>query len=190
MHKDYSESVDALQRAVAVLKKQSHDRKQKSSLAQVSALKRLTLIPDTAKKAIDLFLQQGEDSEVADVEGLAVSAPEANAYEFQSSGVVEMLEKLLDKFIDERTTLGKEEMNSKHAYDMLMQDLNAQIAQGTQDRGLKAENKAKKLQAKADASGDLKDTTTTEQKASDFESRQQLRADEIVAIEKAIEIIS
>merc|ERR1719324_1837620 len=138
-------------------------------------------------------------------EGLAVSAPEANAYEFQSSGVVEMLEKLLDKFIDERTTLEKEEMNSKHAYDMLMQDLKAQIAQATQDRDEKAETKAKKLQAKADAIGDLKDTTTTmeadkkyladltatcEQKASEFESRQQLRAEEIVAIEKAIEIIS
>merc|ERR1719253_2540110 len=96
-------------------------------------------------------------------------------------------------------------MNSKHAYDMLMQDLKAQIGQATQDRGSKAESKASKLQAKADATGDLKDTTTTkaadekylsdlsaecEQKASDFESRQQLRADEIVAIEKAIEIIS
>jgi cell division septum initiation protein DivIVA len=161
-------------------------------------LKELSLIPAEAKKTIDVFLQQ-------DPEGLAVSAPEANAYEFQSSGVIEMLEKLLDKFIDERTTLEKEEMNSKHAYDMLMQDLNAQIAQATQDRDEKAETKANKLQAKADAEGDLKDTTTTrhadvkyladltatcEQKASDFESRQQLRADEIVAIEKAIEIIS
>merc|ERR1712066_878185 len=158
-------------------------------------------IPAEAKKTIDLFLMQtGQEPE-----GLAVSAPEANAYEFQSSGVIEMLEKLLDKFIDERTTLEKEEMNSKHAYDMLMQDLNAQIAQATQDRDEKAETKAKKLQAKADAEGDLKDTTTTrdadvkyladltatcEQKASDFESRQQLRADEIIAIEKAIEIIS
>jgi len=197
-NKDYSESVDALTRAIAVLKKQSHDRKQ-ASFAQVSALKSLSLIPKEAKQAIDAFLQQGGE------EGLAVSAPEANAYEFQSSGVVEMLEKLLDKFIDERTTLQKEEMNSKHAYDMLMQDLNAQIAQATQDRDEKAETKAKTLQAKADAEGDLKDTTTTrdadakyladltaecEQKASDFESRQQLRADEIVAIEKAIEIIS
>jgi len=195
MHKDYSESVDALQRAIAVLKKQSHDRTQKASLLQ---LKELNLIPAEAKKSIDIFLQNVET-------GLAVSAPEANAYEFQSSGVVEMLEKLLDKFIDERTTLEKEEMNSKHAYDMLMQDLNAQIAQGTQDRDEKAETKASKLQAKADANGDLKDTTSTrdadakyladltatcEQKASDFESRQQLRADEIVAIEKAIEIIS
>jgi len=197
-NKDYSESVDALTRAIAVLKKQAHDRTQ-ASFAQVASLKSLNLIPKEAKRTIDAFLEQTGD------EGLAVSAPEANAYEFQSSGVVEMLEKLLDKFIDERTTLQKEEMNSKHAYDMLMQDLNAQIAQATQDRDEKAETKAKTLQAKADAQGDLKDTTTTrdadskyladltatcEQKASDFESRQQLRADEIVAIEKAIEIIS
>merc|ERR1719174_631348 len=111
MNKDYSESIDALQRAIAVLKKQSHDRKQKASLAQVSALKDLKLIPDSAKKAIDLFLQQGEVADSVD-EGLAVSAPEANAYEFQSHGVIEMLEKLLDKFIDERTTLQKEEVNS------------------------------------------------------------------------------
>merc|ERR1719443_2671252 len=103
-HKDYSESVDALERAIAVLKKQNYDRKQ-ASLAQVAALKSLNLIPKEAKHAIDLFFAQ-------DPEGLAVSAPEANAYEFQSSGVVEMLEKLLDKFIDERTTLEKEEMNS------------------------------------------------------------------------------
>merc|ERR1719311_1338546 len=202
LHKDYSESVDALERAIAVLKKQSHDRKQ-ASLLQVSSLMNLQLIPAEAKKAIDAFIQQ--DQEEWAPEGLVVSAPEANAYEFQSNGVIEMLEKLLDKFIDERTTLEKEEMNSKHAYDMLMQDLNAQIAQGTKDRDEKAESKAKALQAKADAEGDLKDTTTTrdedqkyldelvatcEQKASDFESRQQLRAEEIEAIEKAIEIIS
>jgi DNA repair exonuclease SbcCD ATPase subunit len=194
-HTDYSESVDALERAIAVLKKQSHDRKQ-ASLIQ---LKKLQLIPNDAKKVIDAFLQQDPD------EGLAVSAPEANAYEFQSGGVVEMLEKLLDKFIEERTTLEKEEMNAKHAYDMLMQDLNAQVSQAETDRDEKAEFKADTLQSKADATGDLQDTTTTraedekyladltstcEQKASDFESRQQLRAEEIEAIEKAIEIVS
>merc|ERR1719245_1839773 len=96
-------------------------------------------------------------------------------------------------------------MNSKHAYDMLMQDLKAQIAQATQDRDEKSAFKAETLQSKADAKGDLEDTTTTknadqkylddltatcEQKASDFESRQQLRAEEIEAVEKAIEIIS
>jgi len=199
MHKDYSESVDALQRAIAVLKKQSHDRGQKASLAQVAALKDLVLIPESSKKIINAFLSTEED----DME--AVAAPEANAYEFQSHGVIEMLEKLLDKFIDERTTLQKEEMNSKHAFDMLMQDLNAQVASATTDRGEKAEAKAKTLQAKADNTGDLNDTTaskamdskylsdltsTCSTKASDFESRQQLRAEEITAVEKAIEILS
>jgi len=196
-HKDYSESVDALQRAIAVLKKQAHDRKQASSLAQVAALKDLVLIPDKAKKIINAFLSTEEDVEDE-------AAPEANAYEDQSHGVVDMLEKLLDKFIDERVTLEKEEMNSKHAFDMLMQDLTAQIAQGKTDRGEKAEAKAKQLQAKADNTGDLNDTTTSKaadakflgdltatcsQKSSDFESRQQLRAEEIVAVEKAIEIL-
>merc|ERR1711953_1164651 len=116
-----------------------------------------------------------------------------------------MLEKLLDKFIDERTVLEKEEMNSKHAFDMLIQDLTAQTDQAKQNREEKAETKAKKLQAKADAEGDLTDTMTTrdadqkylddlvatcEQKATDFESRQQLRTEELEAIAKAIEIIS
>ena len=43
-HKDYSESVDALERAIATLKKQAYDRTQ---LLQVS---QLNLIPEHAKK--------------------------------------------------------------------------------------------------------------------------------------------
>jgi len=190
--------VSALERAIAVLKKQAYDRTQ-ASMLQVAALKRVSLIPDEAKKTIDAFLAQDPQ------EGLAVSAPEAYGYEFQSHGIIEMLEKLLDKFIAERTQLEKEEMNTKHAYDMLMQDLTAQIAQATQDREEKANTKAKKLEAKATAEGDLADTTATRDadqkylddltavcatKAADFASRQQLRAEELVAIEKAIEIIS
>merc|ERR1712073_292007 len=197
-HKDYSESIDALERAIGVLKKQAYTRKQ-ASFAQVASLQKLNLIPDEAKRTIDAFLQQEPD------EGLAVSAPEAYGYEFQSQGVIEMLEKLLDKFIGERTVLEKEEMNSVQAFEMLIQDLTAQLEQATQDKTEKTETKAKKLQAKADAEGDLAETTTTrdadvkyladltatcEQKASDFESRQQLRTEELEAIAKAIEIIS
>jgi len=197
-HKDYSESVDALERAIAVLKKTASDKKQ-AAFTQVSNLKNLDLIPKEAKRAIDVFLAQDPD------EGLAVSAPEANAYEFQSQGIVDMLQKLLDKFADERTTLEKEETSGRHAFEMLIQDLTAQVEQATTARDEKSEIKSKKLQAKADAEGSLQDTITTldddkkyledltatcEQKASDFESRQQLRAEEIVAIEKAIEIIS
>ena len=96
-----------------MLKKQNYDRKQKApekeeALLQVSSLTSLSLIPAEAKRAIEAFVQQDQDDD-----GLAVSAPEANAYEFQSNGVIEMLEKLLDKFITEKTTLEKEEMNSR-----------------------------------------------------------------------------
>merc|ERR1719183_2369815 len=75
----------------------------------------------------------------------------------------------------------------------------------TKDRDEKAEAKSSNLQSKATAEGDLEDTTATrdadtkylkdvtatcEEKAQTFESRQKLRAEEIEAIEKAIEIIS
>merc|ERR1719399_2141405 len=103
-----------------------------------------------------------------------------------------MLEKLHDKFEDERAQLEKDEANAKHAFDMLVQDLNAQIEHNTQARTEKSAAKAKKLQRASDAKGDLTDTTATRdddqkylsdltatcaQKSSDFENRQQLRAD-------------
>merc|ERR1719171_373287 len=100
-HLDYSESVDALQRAIGILKKQQFDRAQ-ASLLQVTKMER---VPENVKRTIYSFL--ATDNEVIQPAGLSVSAPEANAYEFQSGGVVEMLEKLLDKFRDERSTLEK-----------------------------------------------------------------------------------
>merc|ERR1712232_1201827 len=77
--------------------------------------------------------------------------------------------------------------------------------QATSDRDSKSGIKAKKLQMKADAEGDVEDTTETKNadekylsdltatcnmKATDFESRQQLRAEEIEAIQKATEILA
>merc|ERR1719468_1049408 len=181
-HADYSESVDALERAIKVLK----DKNVNTAQASLLQVKSMDMIPTTAKNAIQQFLQQ-------DPEFLDQSPPEANAYEGQSSGIIEMLNKLLDKFIAERTQLEKEEMNAKHAYDMLLQDLKAQISQATSDRDEKAEFKAETQDTTSTRDADMKYledlTATCEQKASDFDNRQQLRAEEIEAIEKAIEII-
>ena len=80
------------------------------------------------KQPIDLPLARTSE----DPENLEVSAPEAYGYKFHSHGVVEMLQKLHDKFVDERTALEKEEMSSKHAHEMLVQDLTAQTDQATQ----------------------------------------------------------
>merc|ERR1719335_1887822 len=104
-HTDLSESIDALGRAIAVLKKQSADKKQ-AAFSQLSQLKNFNLIPDDAKRAIDAYLQTGSAMEDTQP-GMDYAAPEANAYEFQSGPIVEMLEKLLREFTDERTKLEK-----------------------------------------------------------------------------------
>merc|ERR1719359_1049994 len=199
-HKDYSESVDALDRAIAILKRQSHDRKQTEAfLQQVSQLDR---VPAAAKRTIAAFL--ATDQEITQEDPLSVSAPQANAYEFQSGGVVEMLEKLKDKFQDERNQLEKDELNQKHAFEMQAQELHDSIDEATKDMKAKQKQKATREQDAAEAKGDLADTTATrnedrtylnalvaqcDQKSADYENRQKLRAEELEAIQKAIEII-
>merc|ERR1719238_58193 len=149
-HKDYTESIDALDEGIATLKKQAHDVKQAAAaLTQISAS---NIIPAESKRVIDAFLAQDPDDE-----NLAVAAPEANAYEFQAQGIVDMLTKLAGKFEDERTDLEKEETNARHAFEMLSQDLKAQISSATSSRTEKSEAKASALQAAADAKGDLQD---------------------------------
>merc|ERR1719247_425925 len=136
---------------------------------------------------------------------MSVSAPQANAYEFQSGGVVDMLTKLKDKFEDERAALEKEEMTAKQSYEMMMQDLTDQVERAENQRERKAQRKAQREEDLGTAKGELKETTLARdedqkylddlvagctQKSADFESRQKLRAEELEAIDKAIEIIS
>jgi chromosome segregation ATPase len=53
LHKDYSESISALERAIAVLKKQAYNRPQ--ALVQVQSLTTMRLIPKEAKQALNAF---------------------------------------------------------------------------------------------------------------------------------------
>jgi len=199
-HKDYSESLDALDRAIIVLKKKDVDTAQATALLQQVSL--LVRVPEKARKTIAAFL--ATDSEIRQ-DPLSVSAPEAAGYEFQSGGVVDMLENLKEKFEDELRDLEKDEMNAEHAYELMSVDLKASIKQADAEMSAKAKIKSEKEEAAAEAKGDLADTTSMQkedstylselgaqctQKSADFESRQQLRAEELEAIEKAIEILS
>jgi uncharacterized protein YoxC len=193
---DYTQSIDALKGAIAVLKKQDFDRKQASAaLIQVSSLK---LVPVASKKALTNFLQQ--DPELVDW-----SAPEANAYEFQSGGVIEMLEKLDVEFSTKKTDLEKEELNNENNFQQIMQWLADSIENADFEIEKKTKFRAETEEKKAELEGDLASTTADrdedqkyldetvalcDQKTKDFESRQELRAGEIEAISKAIEIIS
>merc|ERR1719420_1253052 len=155
-------------------------------------------VPQSAKRTIMAYLALGQDP-------LSVTAPEAAAYEFQSGGVVDMLENLRDKFQKEKNDLEKDEMGAKHAYDLMMLELKDSISAAESMRAAKAKMKAGKEADAATDKGSLADTEASkaedekyledlvaqcEQKSNDFASRQQLRAEELEAIQKAIEIIS
>jgi len=193
--KDYSESVDALERAIAVLAKQDYDR---PALLQLSQDERLPL---KAKSLVTSLL--GLSAEKADP--MDYEAPEANAYEFQSGGIVDLLKKLLAEFTAKLGQCQKEEMNSKHAYDMVIADLTDSIENAekeieakTVEKEQKSEKSAsnkKQLSAtvadKAENEKLLKSTETecSEKKLS-FAEKQKLRKEELEAIAKAIEILS
>jgi len=116
-----------------------------------------------------------------------------------------LLKKLKAEFSSKLGDCQKEEMNSKHAYDMIIQDLTDSIENGETD----IEEKKAEAQSKAEESAKKKKdllsvtalktenekllvTTETEcsQKTLSFEEKQKLRAEEIQAIAKAIEILS
>merc|ERR1719491_2067291 len=164
------------------------------SLLQVSSLSGLS----TQDKAlISSFLALDSSSELA--------APEANAYEFQSGGVVSLLEKLKLKFEDQRLVLEKEEMSSKGSYQVLNQQLTDDIKFDNAAIKKKTAMKAKRLGDAATAKGDkevtetskakdedvLSDTNAECQQTSDeYEKNQVVRSGEIKALTEAIEIIS
>jgi hypothetical protein len=195
---DYSESLDALSEAIAVLKKQDFSRSQTDLMQTVAKVHTLRLVPVATKKALSAFLQQAQPVE------LSYEAPEAAAYEFQSGGVIEMLEKLKLEFTGKKTELDKEEMNAQHAYQQIMQQLSDSIENAEHEISNKKKGTAETQKLKAETEGNLHQTTAERDedvtykeetvslcrsKKSDFESRQKLRAAEISALTEAIDII-
>jgi chromosome segregation ATPase len=192
---DYSESIDALDRAIAVMEEKNRDIPGASSLLQTAVSdKRL---PAKAQSLISAFLglEDGESFE----------PPEANAYEAQSGGIIEMLKKLKDEFRAKLGECQKEEMNSNHAFNMVKQDLVDSIDNANKDIEEKLADKESKKEQIAEDKKELASTkeckaedehllknldVECEEKMLSFEEKQKLRDDEIEAIGKAIEILS
>mmetsp|Transcript_19099 Transcript_19099/g.42223 ORF Transcript_19099/g.42223 Transcript_19099/m.42223 type:complete len:665 (-) Transcript_19099:73-2067(-) len=192
-HQDYSESIDALERGIAELQKRSKDIAQKGdALLQVTTLKSL---PEREYRVLQAFLQAASTDD---------GVPEANAYESQTGGVVDMLDKLRRKFQDERLKLEKEEAENKYAFEMTKQGLADNIEQSEEESATKTEDKQKAIKKKAGEEKDLEVTKNALaedssyfqdtknmclEKAEAYENRQVTRAGEIEAIEKALEIL-
>jgi len=195
---DYGESLDALERAVMVLSKRSADKP--GDDAVLLQLAQGDKLPAQAKAMVAAFLGMLGGTDFAS----SMEAPEANAYESQSGGIIGMLKKLEDDFRAKLGQCQKEEMNSKHAYDMIVTDLvdsiensNASIAEKTELKARKEEKTAQNkktlgstITMKAEDEKTLSDMVQecAEKKLS-FGEKQQLRTEEIEAIGQAVKIL-
>merc|ERR1719375_569002 len=116
-------------------------------------------------------------------------APEAHGYDSSSGGVIDMVEKLGEKFEDELEEAEKREANMQQNYMMMKQDLDNQIEEreaGTADGDL-----AETSRTLAEDQQYLSDLVSEcEQKSIDYEKRQEVRQGEIEALGKAIEIMT
>jgi hypothetical protein len=185
-HTDLSESIDAVERALSVLKSREADVPQ--SLMQ---LRDSVHLPAEAKASIEALLAISQ-------------APEANAYEFQGGGVVDMLEKLRLKFQDELLALQKAEIASKGNFEVLLQRLTQSVADQRERADAKTAFKAQRTEDSASAAGDLditktgkaadektlSDTNTEcDARSREFEKNQVVRSGEIKACEEATKIL-
>merc|ERR1712224_416230 len=135
-HDDYTESIDAIGKAVQVLKKQAFNRAQAKEPKKAALLQdiiNLKKVPEESKRVIEAFLAKD------------FQEPEAYGYEFQSNSIIDMLEKLKDKFIEERSALEKAELSQRHAYDMLSQDLQDSIKNAEAAITQKSQSKSQDL---------------------------------------------
>merc|ERR1719316_495397 len=157
-HKDYTTAIDAVDRALSTLK--AGPSLAQTSLLEISSLGRLSA---KDRKVIMSFLQKGAPTNALLQDAEMIEQPQAKqvAYSSSSGTVIEMVEKLGEKFEQERSDLEATEATEQHSYDMMTADLDRQISQATDERDSKIAMKAKREQDKADAEGDLGDTKAT-----------------------------
>jgi hypothetical protein len=194
MSTDYAESVDALERALQAMQSRNYDVPQASALLQQMAATKKGM-----RRVLAAFLQETQQQEASK------GGPAVAAYEFQSGGIVAILEKLLAKFKGELDEVETEESNQAHNFDLEMIQLSDTIDYLKKEIEEKTVFKTKRASAAAQAKSDLVTTkeelaedektladmtATFESKTSTFHANQEVRKQELEAIDKAIEIIS
>jgi len=187
--KDLSESVDALDRAISVMKKRDY------GIEAAAFIQKLAATIPRASTELMAFLQEKNGQ------------PQAKeySYEFQSGGIVELLKKLKKKFSNELYDTQTSEANSKHNFDLMKMNLEDEISntestienrsqKKSQSEGVAANAKRQLADSNADLKADeryLADLRTTYSlKSANFEQNQTVRTEELKALTTAVEIIS
>jgi hypothetical protein len=204
-HAEYTENIADLQAALEKIKEMMAKAPGASAASLLQQMTQDPLMSGHTKRYLGAFIEERSGTDYAIAEGLDSSAPEAAAFETQSGGIVGLMEELEEKLIAEKTQIEKEEMNKEQAHNMMVASLTAEIKGQTDAANMKTSQKKQAEEAAAQAKGDLADTeaslaedskylsdlkTMCEQKNAEFEISQKLRAEELEALDEAIEIIT
>jgi len=190
---DLSESVDALGRAMDTLKSEP------GSVGQAMLqIQKMAVASKGMRPVLAALLEESSKSH-------ADGAPDVAAYENQSGGIIEMLEGLLDKFEKQLAEVESRETSAQQNFDMNKQQLTDLLSHSSRSREEKSATKADLTAQNGKAQGDLATTKASkaadektlaemnsihEQKTEVFGANQEVRKQELAALNKAIEIIS
>merc|ERR1719218_457683 len=208
--KELVDTVDSLERATSVLKKNlgfMQTGKAAKVLASVatglSKIVEASWVNAHQKSVIQSLLQaqSGESDEDLSLQPQATSA----AYSSQSSGILDTIADMQEKAEESPSSSRKDEMEAQHAYAMLKQGLEDEIAvakkqlsEATQTRATTEEELHAAEEALTETEATLAADTkyleelkmSCETKATEWAARQKQAGEETAAIEKAKEILS
>jgi len=204
--KELSETVDMLERAIAVIEKEMNggasmmQLKSATNLQDALAVMVKASVMSTAdEKRLTDLVQTSQTSDDSDSDS-DTGAPDAAAYESHSTGILDTLNGLLEKGQEQLSAARGTETNNKNNFDMLAQSLHDEIAYANKDKNAATKALATSGEIKATAEGDLavtskdlaedqKSLSTTHQdcmtKAEDFEAATSARAEELKALGEA-----
>lgn len=203
--KELADVIDTLERAQGILEKELG--KGSASLIQMKGAANLA---DALKVIIDASMINSADAsrltalvQTSD-EDAAPGAPAAAAYENHSGGIIDAVENLREKAEAQLDKARKEEMTSKHNFEMLEQSLEDSMKFAEKDKAQASSDLGASNEAKATAEGDLAVTTKALkedvkalaglkhdclEKSRNFEAEVKSRGEELKALGEAKKII-
>merc|ERR1719238_2455451 len=164
-----------------------------------------TWINSHQKAVLTSLLQANSAAEDSDFDLSAQPQGTAVAYESQSSGILDTLADMQEKAEASLSSTRKDEMEAAHAYAMLKQGLEDEIAVNKKQLGEATLTRSTTEEELHSAETGLKETTETlaadektlaevktdcEAKAKEWAMRQKQAGEETAAIEKAKEVLS
>merc|ERR1719305_791571 len=204
--KELSDTVDSLERAMTVLKKNlgflQNGRVSEALGASLSGLSKVveaSWVSAHQKSVLTSLLQAHDSDEDEQPQGKTV------AYESQSSGILDTIADMQEKAEASLSSTRKDEMEAAHAYAMLKQGLEDEIAVNKKQLGeatLTRSTTEEELHSAETALSEEKETLAAdvkylaevkqdcETKAKEWSMRQKQAGEETAAIEKAKEVLT